>query len=164
MRVRIRDYGPRDAAAAYAVFRRAVHEGAARHYSEAERAAWAPDPDPPADWAPRLARHLSWVALHRRRLVGFATLGRDGHLDLFYVTPEAMGRGVADKLYVRVEAAAKARGLAVLDTVASRLSRSFLARRGWRVAARQSAIRGGVALTTYRMEKVLTQGHDFSPF
>ncbi|PWE34330.1 GNAT family N-acetyltransferase [Maritimibacter sp. 55A14] len=153
--MRLRRYRPADAAPAYALFRRAVHKGAAAAYSAEERRAWAPDREMPADWPARLGAHITWLAFHRHRLAGFMTLARDGHLDLAYVAPEAMGRGVADALYARLEAEARARGLPVLDTAASHLARSFFLRHGWQVAARQSVIRNGVALTNFRMEKCL---------
>ncbi|MGG7644497.1 GNAT family N-acetyltransferase [Rhodovulum sp. YNF3179] len=154
-RPRLRRYRAGDAAATHDVFFRAVHEGAGHHYSTAERAAWAPGPGMPRDWPQRLGAHLTWVALKRRRVVGFATLGRDGHLDLFYVLPEAMGGRVAPALYDRLEAEARARALPRMDTAASHLARSFLARRGWAVLARQSVIRDGVPITNFRMEKLL---------
>ena len=42
--IRLRPYTPGDRAAVKTVFYRAVHEGAAGHYTAAQRAAWAPDP------------------------------------------------------------------------------------------------------------------------
>lgn len=144
-----------DVADCYEVFWRAVHEGAVSAYSEEERQAWAPDTRMPADWPDRLLRHLTFVAIRDARLRGFMTLGRDGHLDLAYVLPEERGRGTAAKLHEAVEDAARDLGLGWLTTDASLLALPFLLRRGWRRVARQSVIRAGVPLTSFRMEKRL---------
>ncbi len=153
--MRIRAYGPPDAEACYRVFHRAVHEGAARAYSAEERAAWAPEAAMPPGWDERLAAHSTWVALRDVAVCGFLTLGRDGHIDLFYVLPGERGQDTAARLYEAAETAARALGLCWLTTEASLLARPFLERRGWISEARQSVIRGGVALTNFRMAKCL---------
>lgn len=153
--MRLRAFTAGDAADCYHVFYRAVHEGAARAYSAEERAAWASAAAMTPDWGARLAHHPTLVALRLGAVCGFLTLGRDGHIDLFYVLPEERGRGTADRLYEAAEAGARAQGLGWLTTEASLLARPFLERRGWICEARQSSIREGVALTSFRMAKCL---------
>ncbi|MDT8345626.1 MAG: GNAT family N-acetyltransferase, partial [Thermohalobaculum sp.] len=153
--LRIRAFAPGDAADCHRVFWRAVHEGAVAAYSTAERAAWAPDPDPPPDWGSRLGDGITLVAIRKAAIRGFMTLGHDGHLDLAYVLPEERGQGTADALLAALEAAARARGLHWLTTEASLVARPFLERHGWCGASRQSVIRNGVALTNFRMHKPL---------
>ncbi len=154
----IRRGRPGDGPAARAVFHAAVHDGAAAHYSAAERAAWAPGPDMPADWETRLLAGTCLIAQDRLgRVTGFMTLADDGFLDYAYVLPRVMGKGVAGALYDALEQRARRAGIPTLSTEASHLAQRFLARRGWRVIARQSVIRNGVALTNFRMEKRLDQ-------
>ncbi len=153
---RIRRGRPGDGAAAFAVFHQAVHVGAASFYSEEERDAWAPRDDMPHGWEDMLLSGTCLVAEDGRgRITGFMTLADDGHLDLAYVLPEVMGKGVANALYAGLERRARQAGLVILTTGASHLARRFLTGRGWRVIARQSVIRNGVALTNFRMEKAL---------
>lgn len=154
---RIRPLAPGDPPALHAIFFRAVREGAAAAYSDAQRAAWAADPEMPADWPRRLADQVTVVAEAAGRPIGFMTLGRDGHLDLAYVLPEAMGTGVAAALHDRLLAEAEKLGLARLDTEASHLARRFFARQGWTVIAEQQIERRGQTLTNFRMEKRLAR-------
>ncbi|WP_212523630.1 GNAT family N-acetyltransferase [Actibacterium sp. MT2.3-13A] len=156
--VRLRPARPGDGPALAALLFEAVHAGAARHYSAEERRAWAPTPQPPAGWEPRLLEALTTVAVIGRRPAGFTSLGEDGFLDLLYVAPRWMGRGVADRLHAALIETARRRAMPVLSTEASHLARSFLSRRGWRTTARQSVIRDGVALTNFRMERTLSDG------
>jgi putative acetyltransferase len=150
--IRLRPARPGDGPQLGAILYSAVHEGASRHYSAEERQAWAPATEPPDGWETRLLRAHTTVAVIRRRPVGFTSLGADGHLDLFYVAPPWMGRGVAGRLHAALLETARAQAVPLLSTEASHLARSFLSRHGWRTTARQSVIRNGVALTNFRME------------
>lgn len=151
MAPRIRPFRPKDAQACFDIFTAAVHRGTAAFYSPEERAAWAPRDTMPESWPEKLSSQITLIATAHRRPVGFMTLGRDGHIDLAYVAPDHMGRGVGDALYRAVVAEARTLGLTHLDTAASHLARRFFEKHGWQVDARQSVIRQGVALTNYRM-------------
>ncbi|MFA5581762.1 MAG: GNAT family N-acetyltransferase [Paracoccaceae bacterium] len=149
----IRPYAPADAYGCHATFQAAVHIGAARHYDAAARMAWAPPGPMPADWPDQLGDQMTWVAEAGGRIAGFLTLGRDGHLDLFYVAPRWMGRGVAGRLHDQALCAARTMGIAMLSTEASHLARAFLLRNGWHSDARQSVIRHSTAITNFRMSR-----------
>lgn len=151
----IRPYRPADAGPLAQIYRRAILQGAAAFYTEAERRAWAqPAPDE-ADWAARLGDHITVVADRDGALQGFMTMGRDGHLDLAFVVPEAMGTGVAAALHDRLLYEAARLRLPRLTTEASHLARRFFLKQGWRELAQQSVPRNGERLTNFRMEKPL---------
>lgn len=150
---RIRRFRPEDAAPMRRVFWRAVQEGTAAAYDQRQRDAWARAPEAPPDWPERLGGQITLVAERDGAAVGFMTLGHDGHLDLAFVIPEAMGTGVAAALHDRVLAEAEARGLSLLTTEASHLARRFLLRQGWREIAAQEVEIGGVRMKNFRMEK-----------
>lgn len=150
----VRPFRPADAAACLDVYLDAIHNGTAPHYSAEERAAWAP-PGREYDhgeWTGRLADGRTWVAEHEGKVVGFITLDRSGHLDLFFVRPEARLLGVAAKLYEALINTARDGGHTRLTTHASHLARRFLERRGWRVTGEERALRNGVFLTRFAME------------
>lgn len=150
--LRLRRYGPRDAAATAALMHRAVQEGASARYTAEERDAWSPGPPDPDAFHPRLAS--AWTVLAETaegRLVGFMALTDDGVVDLAFVEPEWQGRGAAGRLYDAILAEARVRGLRRLTTEASHLARPFFTRRGWRLVAEQRIERRGVALTNFRM-------------
>jgi putative acetyltransferase len=138
------------------LYHRAVREGAARHYDEAQRAAWSPAPPMGEDWRRRLIEAQTIVAERAERLLGFMTLDpQSGWIDFAYVAPEAMGQGVAETLYAVLEGRARAAGLARLETGASLLAERFFVRRGWHVVARQEVERYGVRLPNAIMAKDL---------
>jgi putative acetyltransferase len=135
------------------VFFRAVREGAAAHYSQAERQAWAPGEEMPGNWPDWLARETTFVAEADGRIIGFMVLEGDGLLDMAFVEPEAMGQGVADLLLSEVLAEAGGRGMVRLRTEASHLARRFFLRHGWREEARLVVEKRGERLVNFRMSR-----------
>lgn len=135
------------------VFFDAVRVGAAQHYSQGQREAWAPNMPGAAQWQERLRSQTAFVAEHQGRLIGFMTLTSKGWIDLAFVAPDYVGRGVAHKLYDEIERAAKERGFKKLTTEASHLARSFFERQGWVVVKEQSVAIRDIALTNFLMTK-----------
>ncbi|MEX2451410.1 MAG: GNAT family N-acetyltransferase [Rhodospirillales bacterium] len=152
---RYRDEDPDDTEATARIFFDAVHLGATAHYDAAQRNAWAPEiPETPA-WRARLKPQTVLVAERGGAIVGFMTLTRDGRIDLAYVAPDMIGRGVAKRLYDAILAEALEAGLKKLTAHASRQARPFFERQGWRAVRRRTVTRNGVALTNFAMERIL---------
>lgn len=133
------------------VFFESVRNGAGAHYTEEQRAAWAPDVSDANTWRANLEGQVFWVAERNGRLHGFMSLTPDGYLDFAYVLPEAMGKGVAGRLYETVIRFAKEHGLVCLTCDASRFAESFFKKRGWQVASREIVERRGIGLERCRM-------------
>ena len=159
MNVLVRSYAAGDAPALGEIFHRAVHEGAAGRYSAKERAAWSPRVPDTLKWQDRLAEAETVVAEGPDGPVGFMSLYLDrGYLDLAFVLPEAMGKGVATALYAVLETRARAAGLTRLTTEASLLAEPFFARQGWQIVKRQRVERLGVMIPNAVMQKDLVAG------
>lgn len=145
-----------DADVCYDVFFRAVHGGTDAFYSAPQQSAWAPArTSAPNDWPQRLTQGFALGAKRWGKIVGFMTMGHDGHIDFAYVLPSEMGKGTAGKLYDACETEARRLGLEVMDTEASHLAKRFFEKRAWHVTARQMVIRDGVGIENFRMEKEL---------
>ncbi len=91
------------------------------------------------------------------KIVGFMNLAPNGYLDLAFVHPDWIGKGVAARLYERLENYARAEGMPSLDSDASLFARPFFERQGWRILKEQQPVRNGVSLTNFHMEKKLTK-------
>lgn len=160
--VEIRPYQAGDASPAARLFFDAVRVGARGAYSDAERAAWAPEIADEAAFAGRLTEGLALMAAERGVLVGFMTLlpapsrrASVGLIDLAYVRPDRHRRGVGARLLAAVETVAAAEGLTTLETRASLIAEPFFARCGFAVEARHALRRGGVILRNATMRKAL---------
>ena len=147
----VRPYRTGDRAACALVFYRAVREGTAAFYNQAQREAWAPSPEP--DWSEpcKLERQWCWVAERGGRIVGFMSLEPSGYLDMAFVLPEEMGRGTAVALYAALLAKARDAGLERMTVIASHLARRFFARRGWRVDRAEDLLADGQVYEVFHM-------------
>lgn len=88
-------------------------------------------------------------------VVGFAELEEDGHLDMFYVRSNVVGRGVGSLLYAALEDRARRLGIGRIFTGASITARPFFGRKGFAVLRQNTVVRNGVELVNFSMEKVL---------
>ncbi|MBI1418533.1 MAG: GNAT family N-acetyltransferase [Limimaricola sp.] len=120
-----------DAPAVWQVFQRAVHEGAAGHYTAEQLHDWAPSAEIPEGYAPWLLRHHTLVADEDGQITGFFMLEESGYLNMAFVLPERRGSGLAARLYEMTLAHARAEGMTHLTVWASRMFHRFLRRRGW---------------------------------
>lgn len=149
MPILVRDADPADDARLIALFRASVREVARHDYSEAQVRAWAPGAIDADEWRARLAGQRVFVAEIDGEIAGFAAFEADGHLDLLFVAPAFLRRGVATALLAAVEAAGPAR----IFTEASLTARPLFATRGYRELARQTVHQRGETFVNVRMAK-----------
>ena len=146
-----RPFRPADAAGVFAVFRTAVRDGAATRYSEAQRMAWAPLDAMPDNWPGWLSGMDTQVAEDAGEIAGFMAATHEGYLDMAFVLPRWMGKGLAQALYDVILSHARARNLTRMTAHASHLARPFFARNGWRIDYPETVTRNGVALDRFAM-------------
>ena len=151
----VRDYVRGDAEPICRLFYETVRTVNLGDYSPEQVRAWAPEvPDPDA-WHGRMSGRHTLVADEGGEVVGFAELEEDGHLDMLYCRPDAVGRGVGSRLYAAVEERARGLGVGRISTEASITARPFFVRHGFRVVRRNVVVRHGVELVNFSMDKVL---------
>ena len=151
--VEIRDYKKSDATEIVRLFYGTVHSINRADYSPEQIEAWAPEVPEAILWHCRMVARKTLVAVEKNEVVGFAELEKDGHLDMFYLRKDAVGRGVGLCLYRAVENEARALKLGRIFTEASITARPFFGRQGFRVVREQTVWRRGVGLTNFVMEK-----------
>jgi len=152
-RHRLRQFNPKDAIVTANIFYDAVNEGTREYYNEAQRHAWAsfvPDIEP---WRQRLQSQFTYIAENESEIIGFMTLDETGFIDLAYVTPTWIGKGVAKQIYDKVENHALSLKLTHLHTHASLMARKFFERQGWEVVKEQAIERNAASLTNFLMQK-----------
>jgi len=97
------------------------------------------------------------VAVQDDRIIAFAELEEDGHLDMFYVHKDAVGKGIGARLYKAIEQRARERDVTQIHTEASITARPFFERQGFVVVSEQIVERGGVEMTNFAMDKPVQQ-------
>ncbi|HYF55283.1 MAG TPA: GNAT family N-acetyltransferase [Salinarimonas sp.] len=151
----LRPFLPADAPVLAAIYQAAVEDLTGEDYSEAQRAAWASLADDEAAFAERLSGALTIVATLEGEPAGFASLKGNEIIDLLYVHPDAVGRGVATALCDALEKLAAARGAKALTVDASDTAEGFFGRRGYAPQRRTTAPVAGEWLASTTMTKPL---------
>lgn len=151
----IRPYRREDAPTLLTLFRDTIRRVNCRDYTAEQVAAWSSDEIDPINWANRFEGRYVVVGEVGGRIVGFAELEQNGHIDRVYVATDDVGMGIGKVLVGELIAEASRSGLAQLFVEASITARPFFDAMGFTVVARQQVNCRGVELTNFRMEQVL---------
>lgn len=152
----IRAYRDSDAAGTLAIFLAAITETASADYTGEQIEAWAdPGGRDLAQWGAAMTGRDSFVATVDDELVGFSDVSDDGYIDMMFVAPGFVRRGIATRLLAHGEQLARGRGVRELTANVSITARPLFERHGFRVRAEQVVVRRDVTLTNFRMGKPL---------
>jgi putative acetyltransferase len=153
--IEIRDYHASDCPALADIFTRAVRQIAKRDYSPAQIAAWAPESRDMTEFAARRGGKPTFVAEYDGKVAGFTDLDGEGHIDMFYVSPDFQRRGVGSAMLRFVTTRALTERYKRLHGEVSITARPVFERHGFKVLAYQTVETNGQSLGNYRMEKLL---------
>lgn len=148
--MRLRNYTSADCVALAELFHRSVHAVCAGDYTQKQLDAWASGTVDLAAWDRSLLEHHTLVAVEGDTLVGFGDMDQTGYLDRLFVHPDFQHRGIAAAICGRLERDSAAERFTVYASITAK---PFFAGRGYRVVQERQAVRNGVALTNYLMEK-----------
>src|SRR4051812_5260784 len=121
----LRPFLPDDAEILAEIFRASIKDLTGDDYSEAQQEAWASLADDDVAFGKKLGQQLTLIATLEGSLVGFASLGAAGKIDMLYVHPAAAKQGVAAMLIDALEKLAAARNAEKLIVDASDTARAF---------------------------------------
>ena len=149
----LRAYRPEDCPALAQLFYDTVHAVNARDYASAQLDAWATGTVDLCAWNASFLAHRTLVAQLEGQIVGFGDIDvSSGYLDRLYVHKDFQSRGIATALCDALEVALS---VPLVYTDASITAKPFFLGRGYRLVREQRVERHGVALTNFRMEKLL---------
>lgn len=151
----LRPSRPGDLEQIAALFHASVHGAACADYTTPQLAAWAPPGFERSRWRERLAGLETLVAEAPEGLAGFCAWTAQGYLDLLFVHPACLRRGVATALYAAAEQSLRAQRVPRVHTQASITAHPFFLRQGFRLVRHQTVRVRGVDLPNAVMEKPL---------
>jgi len=137
------------------IYTASIRSLAASYYSPEQIAAWAPVPPDVARWQERLAHLHTIVAELDGVFAGFASYTHAGYLDFLFTQPAFARRGVASRLYQRVESALFAVGAPSVTAHVSLAARPFFDRHGFQLDAEECVECRGACLRRFAMHKQL---------
>jgi UPF0176 protein len=139
------------------LFHDTIREVNIRDYSPTQVQAWAPDDLYFTDWTENCTSNFTYVAEEESKIIGFAQLETDGHIDCFYCHKEYQRCGVGTRLYRAIEAKALELKIERLFVEVSITARAFFKSRGFAVVKEQQVACRGEKLTNFVMEKSLAK-------
>lgn len=156
-RVSLRPYEPADAAATLSIFTDAITQTAAAFYSADQVDAWAkPGRRSPGTWHVAMAGRVSVVAVIGSEVVGFSDIDGNGYIDMLFVAPRYVRRGVARTLLGFLEQRAQEAWTSELTSNVSVAARPFFESIGFEVVREQRPVIDGIEMTNYRMTKAVS--------
>ncbi|QEM84156.1 GNAT family N-acetyltransferase [Halomonas binhaiensis] len=157
-RIHYREATSDDAADQAEVFHHAVMQGTSRHYTMAQRQAWASALSRDASvWMDRQSRYRTLVAECDRRCVGFVELDMEkANVEMLYVWPSLAGMGIGRSLLALAECNLREGGAVRMTIDASLGLAEYLMRHGWDSHGVEWVERAGERLPRHNMSKNLS--------
>ena len=134
----LRPYLPKDVPFLLRMTRGSISQLAQDDYSPGQIEAWVESFSDEAAFAARLAAGLTLVATIDGFPAGYAMLKDKDEIDLLYVAPGLVRRGVATALIEALEKLSAARGATQLSAKASDVARPFFSARGYEPQSRNT--------------------------
>lgn len=123
-------------------------------YSAGQLNAWASLGEDRARWTQRITTQYFLVAETDNKITGFASLGAEYYLDVFYVSKAMQRNGVARCLYRAIAAKAATHPEWPISADVSTTARSFFEHYGFKVIAQQEKLLEGLVIVNYKMKKL----------
>lgn len=144
------------------LFRETIQAVNRRDYTDAQIKAWLSGAVNEEKWKLRIEEQYFILAVENEILSGtellrgFGSVDNKGYLDLLFVHKEWQGRGVGRAIHKNLEDRTRESGISEMYTHASITARNFFEREGYTLVNEQTIYREHIALTNYRMKKLLT--------
>lgn len=152
----VRRYKPGEEGRLWQLYHDTTHIINSRDYTPEQCERWAPALTDMTEWKRRIRAKNPFVAVENGKILGFAELENDGHIDYFYCDHERQRRGIGSRLYEAIENEARRMEIPRLHAAVSVSAKAFFLRMGFRVVKEQDNLICGAVAPNFIMEKALT--------
>ena len=152
----IRRYSVGEEGRLWQLYRDTTHIVNGRDYTSEQCERWAPAIVDMLKWKERIRVQNPFVAEEDGRILGFAELEQDGHIDFFYCDHNHLRIGVGSELYRAIEEEAQRLKIPRLHAAVSLTAKPFFLRMGFEVVKEQHNVVCGTAAPNFLMQKILT--------
>lgn len=155
LKMKIVKYKPDFANEIADLFYNSVHYIASDDYTEEELNVWTPSPINYKLWKKKLDKTKPFVAIDNEKIVGFAELELNGHIDCFYVHKDFKRLGIGKKILIEIEKKAILNGCLKLFAEVSITAKPFFLSQGFISLKPNLVKKEKITLKNYIMEKKL---------
>lgn len=152
----IRKYQSADARALVDIIYNTIHIVLAQDYSLTQLEAMAPTTNLKlGKWKKKWSKVPPIVATTKNKIVGFAELEANGHIDCFYCHHEWIGKGVGSTLMQAIETSATELKIPRIFAEVSITAKPFFLKQGFAEIKKQTIFCEKVAMVNFMMEKYI---------
>ena len=152
----IRRYKIGEELAIWEVYYGSTRNIVAREYTDKQVERWAPDDYDMKSWKAKLAKSNPFVAVINDRVVGFAELEDNGHIDYFYCHHEFQRQGIGSALLQKILTEAEHLGINRLFAEVSTTAQKFFLANGFNVDEESNNVVCGQPARQYKMSRQKT--------
>lgn len=153
--MQVRRYKPGEEEELWQLYHDTTHLITGEVYTKEQVNRWAPHDKNMNEWKERIKKKNPFVAVQDGKILGFAELEADGHIDYFYAHHQWQGKGVGGMLYTAIEKEAISQKIPRLYADVSVLAKGFFLKQGFKVLVEQNNIICGAPAPNFKMEKKL---------
>jgi len=124
-------------------------------YDHRQLQMWAKRGRDPLRWEQRIKEHYFVVAEIGCGIVGFASLTKENHLDVFYVSKDHQRQGIASEMFEMMSLKALNNPVKTISADVSKTAEPFFTKLGFQMIKVQEHLIEGVLINNFRMEKVI---------
>lgn len=151
----VRQFQPGDVEDICHLFYDTIHSINRRDYTNEQVNAWAPYRNSYSKWREKLDRTQPLIATICDKIVGFAELENNGHIDCFYIDKDFQKIGVGTKLLNAINQKAISSRMSRLHAEVSITAKTFFEKHNFKLLSKQSVVVRSLELTNFLMEKIL---------
>lgn len=152
--IKIRRAGKEDLPVIQEIFREAIDKSCGSDYSPPQIKAWQSRAADTKRWIGRIQSDYFLIAEIDGQIAGFGS-SKNNYLDVLYVSPNHLRKGVARKLFNELIREMLRQGQREAFVDASITARPFFVKQGFQVEHENKVAIGGIELINYRMSKLL---------
>ncbi len=128
----------------------------AKDYKAEQITAWSSTADRIEGLTKKINEQYFYVAENiENKITGFASLDNTGYLDVMYVHKDFQRQGIAQILLNKIIETARELNITIIESEVSITAKPFFKKNGFTVVEEQAVIINSVALTNYKMQRVL---------
>mgnify|MGYP006291093619 CR=1 FL=1 len=154
MDIIIRRAVPADVDAMLRLFDESIRGLAFKDYSPTEIDAWIGKADRDK-WLHRIKEQHFMICEMESTLAGFSTITKEGYLDLLYVHPDYVGKGIATRLLSQMEGAARKFNCSQIEADVSLTAKGVFLVMGYEIVSEHLVSVGEEQLKNFKMIKIL---------
>lgn len=137
------------------LFEDTVAEVNKHDYSASQLEAWKSSSRDRERWLNKISSQYFLVTEENHVITGFASITPEGYLDTMFVHKNHQRKGIAGRLVKALILFAREQDISEIITDASITARPFFEKLGFEVVKKQTVNRKGIAITNFKMKKLL---------